>query len=381
MSVDEKGGERIEAPLRPALSSEHYTDARFFELERLRIFGRLWCFVGLKMMVSKPGSYFARDLAGTPVVLQNVGGEIGVYENVCPHRGATIQPEGVGRRGFVCGYHGMRFGTDGCVEQIPDEGLHFRYDACTRSALRVRRLPMRIVGELVFTSLGSSPIAFEEQFDAALIDTLAELTSYFDTDVVHYTVTNAYDWKLAGENLRDLLHPRFVHPRSLAPIFDFEQRGRTEPTADGDRVSLRELSFGGPEGVWKSRIDWPYWEDLDRWPGATDHYFNWLVYPNLHIASPDGCRTFGIEHYDPITTGRTRLHHMMLTSRRVRPIEHGDAILRGLVRGARTVLDEDAHIMQLTQRGLSTPGARVHHGQYEARIWQMNAVYESLLHG
>lgn len=332
------------------LPADHYTSDAVFARERERIFGRLWLFAGLRMMVARSGAYYARTLAGVPIVLQNLGGNIACFLNRCAHRGAELQPEGFGVRGFVCGYHGFRYAIDGSIAHIPDEQSAHRFQPEDRSCLRLRRFALREVGQLLFVSFSDAPDPIESQFSQTLLTQLEHVSSFFDTDVIQATTTSRYNWKLPGENLRDLLHPRFVHPQTLFPLFDFEQQpSRYAPEA----ATLKDVSFGGPEGIGKKDFSWPYWSHLERWPEATEHYYNWLLYPNLHIASHDGCRTFGIEQYDPVDAGTTRLVHFMLTSKRKTPIPYGDALLRGMLRGARTILDEDARIMEGAQRSLA----------------------------
>ena len=103
------------------LPAECYFAPEVFELERQRLFGKLWIFAGLATEVSTPDSFITREIAGRHVVIQNFDGEIKALENVCLHRGKLIQPEPSGCRPMVCGYHGWRDGSDGGVRTIPFE--------------------------------------------------------------------------------------------------------------------------------------------------------------------------------------------------------------------------------------------------------------------
>ena len=49
---------------RHALNPEHYTSQATFELERERLFGRLWTFVGFASMVAEKNRFFTRKVAG-----------------------------------------------------------------------------------------------------------------------------------------------------------------------------------------------------------------------------------------------------------------------------------------------------------------------------
>lgn len=362
------------------LTAEHYTSAAIHERERERIFGRLWLFAGLKMMVARSGAYYARRLAGRPIVLQNLGGEIACFLNSCAHRNAEVQPEGLGVRGFVCGYHGFRYAIDGSVAHIPMEEAYFRYSPEQRACLKLKRFALEQVGQFLFVNFADDPLPIREQFSDAVLSDLTGFSEYLDTDLIHANHDYRFNWKLPAENLRDTLHVRFVHPQTLAPIFDFEQSlalGSEPPRA---RPSLRDASFGGVEGHAKRDLSWPFWELLERWPSFGDDYYNWLLYPNLHIVTPDGGRTFGVEQYDPLDASTTRLVHFMLIGKRKAPIPYGDALLRNCLRNARAVLEEDAKIMEGAQRGLVAGSPPIRHGAYEEQLQRFLCVTGDLLH-
>lgn len=362
------------------MGPDAYTSTEHFAREQRRIFRRLWLFVGLKSMVARPSAYYARRLAGVPVLLQNNGGVVACFLNACAHRGAMLQAEGFGVRPPVCGYHGWRYAGDGAVDRIPSEERDYRFSPDERACLRLRRFALVEVGQFLFVNFSDSPVAIEEQFTPEVLADLRGMSEYFDSDIAEYTVTSKFNWKLPGENLRDPLHPQFVHPRSLYPVFDFFDRGDATHGV-GDSPDLAAVSFGGMEGRPKRDLRWPYWDQLERWPGAVEGYHNWLLFPNLHIASPDGCRTFGIEQYDPVDPGTTRLFHYMFTSRRRTPIPHGHAVLRGMVRSARVILDEDAKIMEMVQAATVEGAPPVRHGSYERDIERLNAVYREVMDG
>ena len=43
---------------------------------------------------------------------------------------------------------------------------------------------------------------------------------------------------------------------------------------------------------------------VERW-GGEDSYYNWLCYPNMHIACPNGGYSFTLEHHVPVAPDRT----------------------------------------------------------------------------
>src|SRR5689334_17063199 len=102
-------------PEHPRISRRIYGDAEVLELERRRIFGRAWCFLGHESEIPEPGDYVARELAGEPVIL--IRGEDGVvraFLNACRHRGMRVCRADRDRVRYMrCPYHGWTYNANG----------------------------------------------------------------------------------------------------------------------------------------------------------------------------------------------------------------------------------------------------------------------------
>src|SRR5262249_25529100 len=70
----------------------------------------------------EPGSYVAREAAGTPlVVVRGQDGRVRAFRNACRHRGNQLA-EGSGcARSFACRYHGWTYRLDGALAHVPHE--------------------------------------------------------------------------------------------------------------------------------------------------------------------------------------------------------------------------------------------------------------------
>lgn len=350
-----------------------YTDPDAFRRENERIFSRLWIFAGLASLVAKPDGFFRRRIAGREIVVQNFDGAIRAYDNVCRHRGAILQMPEFGRGPLVCGYHGWRYAPDGSVETIPFEQDCYRLAPALRAGLRLREYPLERVGELLFVNLDPSPRPIEAQFTPSLIESLRSASSSFDREVLFTKYRGRFNWKLAYENLRDSLHPRFVHTRSL----NLEVRFEADPGRGDDlgaEPSLPELSFGGPEGTFLQNMGRPFHREVERW-GAHDAYFNWLLYPNTHVVSPDGGFSFSIEHHTPIAAHETEVSIYYLTARKKRAYAGSAAVLWAYAQGAKRILDEDTAIMERTQSGWEGGATSTIQGTFEWRNRRTDAWY------
>ena len=131
--------------------TEHYPDLgtalvnyedsispEFYELEREAIFRRTWLNVGRVEQVPRVGSYFTKeiDVLGTSiVVVRSASDQIRAFHNICRHRGNKLvwndfpreETSGICRQ-FTCKYHGWRYGLDGGLTFVQQEGEFFDLD-------------------------------------------------------------------------------------------------------------------------------------------------------------------------------------------------------------------------------------------------------------
>ena len=123
------------------LSIEPIVSGDLFELERERIFKRVWLKVGRVEELPGPGCFKVKriDVAGTSVILiRGKDGTIRAFHNVCPHRGNRVIPEtdnetfGKARADYLtCRFHGWVFDSTGAVRNVPSlEKFPPYFDQC-----------------------------------------------------------------------------------------------------------------------------------------------------------------------------------------------------------------------------------------------------------
>ena len=378
--------------MKSRMQPRHYLSQEVFDREREKIFRKLWVFAGLRTMLRQNNDFITRSIAGIPVVIQNIRGELKAFENVCLHRSARLQSEPAGRRPLVCVYHGWSYDASGAPSNIPLHDELYRYTAEERGAMRLREFALRPVGNLLFINLDENPLPIEDQFDKSFIDLLESSSSAYDSEVMTTTFHTSLNWKLGYENLRDSNHPAFVHPNSLTrnvsfvPVLDealhAEAAGELPASLDtaGRREILRRFSYGGAEGTFKNvtRYDWQ--SLVERW-GDQDSYFNWLAYPNLHIASSDGGFSFTIEHHVPVAPGRTNLEIYWMTAKKRQPYAFSGTVLRSLMQGSRLVVGEDIVVMEEVQAALHDDAPVPRQGDYEGLNKRVERWYVDVIDG
>src|ERR1700756_4456052 len=96
------------------------------QLERDRIFGRCWLYLGHGSEIASPGDYRRRDVAGRSIMfVRGKDGEARAFYNTCPHRGAIVCRQDEGRaKSFQCFYHAWTFNTEGHLVGIPGKDAY-----------------------------------------------------------------------------------------------------------------------------------------------------------------------------------------------------------------------------------------------------------------
>ncbi|WP_020498674.1 aromatic ring-hydroxylating oxygenase subunit alpha [Sciscionella marina] len=90
--------------------------------ELAEIFNRCWLYVGHTSEVTEPGDYVRRSVGGRPVFMVRArkSGQVKVFHNTCPHRGAVVCRADTGNtKIFQCFYHAWTFDTEGRLTGMP----------------------------------------------------------------------------------------------------------------------------------------------------------------------------------------------------------------------------------------------------------------------
>jgi len=198
------------------LPSEFYTDPKYFELSKERIFARTWQFAG---QIGDRGSFrpftMLPGFLDEPLLISTTDSGVQCMSNVCTHRGKILVEEPCVASLIRCGYHGRRFSLEGkflsmpefeSVEDFPSESDDLRQiDASTR-------------GGFVFLSL--DPVASFADFT----DEAAAKLEDISPDNLKFVSKREYEinahWALYCENYLEGFHIPFIH-KSLNEIVDY----------------------------------------------------------------------------------------------------------------------------------------------------------------
>ena len=232
------------------------------ELERRRIFDRCWLYLGHESEVPNPGDYARRVVAERPLFFARTrGGELAVFHNTCPHRGALVCRTDRGNtEAFRCFYHAWTFDTSGALIGVPDvDGYGPDFD---RGEMGLRSPRFDSYRGFVF-------VCFDRETEP-LREYLAGAAEYLDLvadqDPGGMRVipgSNRYsikaNWKLLAENSVDAYHTPFTH-RSFFDYMDGaaggelpaagDRRGFGRSLGNGHGVMENDAGYGRPVAMW-----------------------------------------------------------------------------------------------------------------------------------
>jgi choline monooxygenase len=198
------------------LPSRFYTEQRYFDVAREKIFSRCWHFVGRRDDLQDLEPIFLLpDLMDEPILISKAGGSLFCLSNVCTHRGKILVENRTEGNLIRCGYHGRRFSLDGKFLSMPEfegvENFPGESDDLHQYALADR------VG---FLFVSCDPVADFDDFVGDARETLLK-TKANDlalTGSKEYEV--AAHWALYCENYLEGFHIPYVH-KGLNELVDY----------------------------------------------------------------------------------------------------------------------------------------------------------------
>lgn len=208
----------VDSDIRKAatLPSRFYTDERFFELSKEKIFSRSWQFLcRADEFESLPPITLLPGFLDEPVLLSRSNGIISCLSNVCTHRGKILVEEVRSANLIRCGYHGRRFSLDGKFLSMPEfdgvEDFPSEKDDLHQYALADR-------GGFLFVSC--EPVADFDVFVGAARERLIRIRSDQLKHIEAREYAVAAHWALYCENYLEGFHIPYVH-KSLNEIVDY----------------------------------------------------------------------------------------------------------------------------------------------------------------
>lgn len=210
---------------------------------------RYWFPVGVTSELP-PGRALPVRLLGEDLVLfRRSGGEPGLLDRHCRHRGAGLHCGHVDEEGISCPYHGWKYASDGrCIRMPAEPPVPALLDKA-----RTRAWPVEELGGLIFGYLGPLPAPLLPRYDLFVWDGVLR-------DIGRAEIP--CNWLQIMENSVDPTHVEWLHGHHLGEV---RRKLELEPPQHYRRHH-QQIGFEVfPHGIIKRRVVEGGSEDDDDW--------------------------------------------------------------------------------------------------------------------
>lgn len=357
-----------------------YIDQSCFDREMRKIFSSMWVYGCTWPEIEPEGSFVVVNAAFGEVIITTNSGQPKAFFNKCLHRGHRLTDVSHGQTSsFVCPYHGWQYDRSGKLENIPGAVKFYGKEAVNfQKKKSVQNVNVIRLGDLIFINASVDPHAIDEQFSPTVIDGIELTRDKLGSDMIMMSVELPFNWKLIFENLRDGLHPTFLHKTSLTKEVHFSFTNTFKEDDLRDDIELLDLSSFSRDGE-TNTPNAPHKSQFELIDNK-NHYLNWLLFPYTHIASPDGGALIGIENYVPVAPTSTRFElklHITKTLGHASPIP----ILKRWLDKAQVVFKEDFDAVISVQKNVTSSGMTQNLGAYEAFNASVHKWFETNIYG
>jgi len=364
------------------LTRKYYNSEKIFDLEKNRLFFRHWIFLAITSELPEDKSWIVKNICGTEVLLTRDGDEYYAHQNICPHKNIRLCDEEEGTRPLTCKYHAWSFNFDGSNKRIPYEDKSYKFNNKQKSCKNLKTYELEKIGVFLFVKIKKSSISIQEQFEPYVLKSLKLISNYFDSRIISFKEKRNFNWKLNFENLRDALHPAVLHSKSLSKDVDFTAQYDEIPPVYKKRVWLRlpyASSFSN-DGGYKGSDSFDTLASKGIKPLFNEGYFNWLLFPNFHMASPNAGRQFNIEFLNPISSKCVEITHIFIMQKSSYSNKEIEDELEAYRVAGRKILEEDYWAVESVQKGLEFSEIEQNVGAYE--YWNLNIanLYKRIIH-
>jgi Rieske 2Fe-2S family protein len=343
--------------LQPTLNTAEYVSADAYARDLETIWYRDWIYLCRESDIPEALNYrTVRIGTQSVVVLRDETGVLRAFHNTCRHRGSELCSASSGRlkaRLLTCPYHAWSYSLRGDLVRVPSKSFPEGFD---KADYPLYGVPLSVWRGFVFVNLGDAPAGsaastFDPQSGDLANWPLEELVS---GHVARKTM--ACNWKIFWENFNECLHCPGVHKHlsQLVPIY-----GRGLMAKEDDPEWARRPDNDAPEhsgGLRKGAETWSEdglvhgqafrtLSEAERKAGQT--YATHL--PSMFVVGHvDYVRVVSLLPLGPQETQLTA-EWLFLPG----TLEDQTAV-DNIVRFGERVLDEDAGICEVNQRGLGS---------------------------
>ena len=254
------------------VSREAFTSQAILELERERIFDRLWLFLGHASELANPNDFVTRRVGGRDLIFnRDRKGNFQAIINVCPHRGAQVERQTCGNAiAFKCFYHGWAFNNNGRFATRSPEGV-YPPDFGKDGSLDLVRVPrLEAYRDFYFINYDADAVSLKESLAGAaeIFDLLADHSPNgmeLVTGAQEYSIRA--NWKLLVENSYDGYHAAETHSTYFEYLLSVIGMSAEEVIAAMETGSTVGIDLGNGHAMVEGRGPWgrPIGRPIPAW--------------------------------------------------------------------------------------------------------------------
>ncbi|MEM8826825.1 MAG: aromatic ring-hydroxylating dioxygenase subunit alpha [Pseudomonadota bacterium] len=213
------------------LDADRYTSREFFELEKKRMWPRVWQFAAREEEMPEPGDFVVYENVGKSYLLvRQDDGSIKTFHNVCLHRGRKLRLESGFADEFECPFHGFTWDMKGDLKRVPCRWDFAHLEDKDMSLPEVRTESFQ--GYIYINEDGKAPPL--EEYLAPLPEHFARWRYEECSTALWIGKVIPANWKVVSEAFMEAWHSVVTHPQ----ILPFTGDENTRYSLWGDHVNL-----------------------------------------------------------------------------------------------------------------------------------------------
>ena len=199
------------------LPTDRYTSRAFHELEKERLWPKVWQMACREEDIPDVGDTYVYDIADLSIlVVRSAPDRIQAFYNACLHRGRLLKEEPGNATELRCPFHGFCWKLDGSLKQVPCE---WDFPHIDKAAWDLPEVKVDTWGGFVFINMDPS--------SESLASFLGELPTHFEKWPLEQRYVAAHvgrifptNWKVVQEAFMEAFHVVATHPQLLNGIGD-----------------------------------------------------------------------------------------------------------------------------------------------------------------
>ena len=320
-----------------SLEGRYYTDPEIFQIETEGLLANTWQFACHSKEIAEAGAYTCFEIAGESLfAVRGRDEKIRVFYNVCQHRAHQLV-SGKGKSAvIVCPYHAWSYELTGAFRGGPNTKSIEGFD---KSAICLSEVRVEEFLGFVFVNLDPNAAPMDDWFPNARQQLEEWVPNWASLKLLEWVeIPENCNWKVSVENYSECYHCSLNHPTFAQGVvkpetYDIQPQGKclrhTTQCQNLDDMTYDIHSGFKHYDEYSSWFLWPMFS-FQVYPGNVLNTYHWRAIDATHVVVWRGW-------YSPDGAENQTVRNLAIQDRE-------------------TTVEEDIHLVQSVQRGLSSRG-------------------------